>query len=176
MVEIYRSMKNLFILSIIVFLFPRPSFSQREGLNKSTYDFWLGTWDAEWKNADGSTGGGTNHVTKVLNGTVLEENFAITTGSQAGFLGKSLSVMDVNGKWHQAWVDNQGGYYNFIGEVIDEKKIFKTNLAETAGKKVIQRMVFYDIKKDSFTWDWESTQDGGEVWKLLWRIKYTRQN
>jgi hypothetical protein len=35
-------------------------------------------------------------------------------------------------------------------------------------------MVFYDIKKDSFTWDWEGTQDGGETWNLLWRINYTR--
>jgi hypothetical protein len=169
-------MKNLCILSIIVFLFPRPIFSQSVGLNKATYDFWLGKWDAEWKNADGTTGGGTNHITKVLNGTVLEENFAITTGSQAGFFGKSLSVMDADGRWHQAWVDNQGGYYDFVGEVIGDKRIFKTELVERGEKKIIQRMVFYNIENDSFTWDWEATQDGGDTWKLLWRIKYTRQD
>jgi hypothetical protein len=168
-------MKNLCILSIILFLIPGTSFAQNEGLNKSTYDFWIGRWDAAWKNADGTISNGTNHIFKVLDGAVLEENFAITTGTQAGFLGKSLSVMDVNGQWHQAWADNQGGYYDFVGEVNGEKKIFKTTLVETGGKRVIQRMVFYNIEVNSFTWNWESTQDGGDSWKLLWRIKYTRQ-
>lgn len=170
-----RFMKNFGILSIVLLLIPGPSIAQNAGLNKSTFDFWIGRWGAEWKNADGTIGKGTNHISKVLDGTVLEENFAITTGSQAGFLGKSLSVMDVNGQWHQAWADNQGGYYDFIGEVIGKKKIFKTKLVETGGNRIIQRMVFYEIEKDSFTWDWESTQDGGETWNLNWRIKYTRQ-
>ncbi len=31
-------------------------------------------------------------------------------------------------------------------------------------------MVFYDIKDDSFTCDWQGTQDGGTTWNLLWRI------
>ena len=111
----------------------------------------------------------------MLDETIIEENFSITEGAQAGFLGKSLSVMDPNNQWHQAWVDNQGGYYDFIGEVLDEKKVFKTKLIEKDGKEIIQRMVFYEIKKDSFTWDWEGTQDGGDTWNLLWRINYTRQ-
>ena len=111
----------------------------------------------------------------MLGGTVIEENFVISGGAQAGFLGKSISVLDVNGNWHQAWTDNQGGYFDFIGEVIGKKKIFKTKQVERDGKKIIQRMVFYNIKEDSFMWDWEGTQDGGENWNLLWRINYTRQ-
>ena len=156
-------------------LLPVLLIAQGNHMDSSTYDFWVGKWDAQWQNANGSTGSGTNHVFKVLDGTVLEENFAITGGAQAGFLGKSISVMDANNRWHQAWADNQGGYYDFIGEVQGDKKIFKTRLVEKDGKKILQRMVFYDIKKDSFTWDWEGTQDGGETWKLLWRINYTRQ-
>ena len=168
-------MKKILILAIAVFLFPITLLAQSTQLDKSTYDFWVGKWDAEWQNADGSTSRGTNNVIKVLDGTVVEENFAITTGPQAGFLGKSLSVMDANSKWHQAWTDNQGGYYDFVGEVIGDKKIFKTKLVERDGKKIIQRMVFYNIKKDAFSWDWEGTRDGGETWNLLWRISYSRQ-
>jgi len=168
-------MQYLSAIAIIFLLLPNQLLAQNEGLNKSTYNFWLGKWDAEWQNADGTTSKGTNYVFKVLDGTVLEENFAITTGTQAGFLGKSLSVMGANGQWHQAWTDNQGGYYDFVGEVIGEMKIFKTEPVESAGKQIIQRMVFYNIEKDAFTWDWESTQNGGETWKLNWRIKYTRQ-
>jgi hypothetical protein len=152
-------------------------FAQSTGLDMATYDFWLGNWDANWKNADGSTGSGSNHVFKVLDGTVIEENFKISDGAQAGFLGMSISVFDSNRKiWHQAWADNQGGYFDFIGEVVGDKKIFKTKVVERDGNKIIQRMVFYDIKKDSFSWDWEATKDGGVTWNLQWRISYTRQD
>ena len=156
-------------------LFASLTMAQNDQLDSASYDFWVGKWDANWKNANGTTGSGTNHIFKVLDGTVLEENFTITEGAQAGFLGKSLSVMDASKQWHQAWADNQGGYFDFTGEVIGVKKIFKTKLVERDGKKIIQRMVFYDIKEDSFTWDWEGTKNGGDTWNLLWRINYTRQ-
>ena len=168
-------MKKLLSILFAICLFASMADAQSDQLDSATYDFWVGKWNANWENANGTTGSGTNHIFKVLDGTVIEENFAITEGAQAGFLGKSISVMDANNQWHQAWADNQGGYFDFTGKVIGEKKIFKTKLVEKDGKKIIQRMVFYDIKKDSFTWDWEGTQDGGETWKLLWRINYTRQ-
>jgi len=169
-------MKKALNILIAFSLLPILLVAQGNQMDSSTYDFWVGKWDAQWQNANGSIGSGTNHVFKVLDGTVLEENFAITAGAQAGFLGKSISVMDANNQWHQAWADNQGGYYDFIGDVQGDKHIFKTKLIEKDGKKIIQRMVFYDIKKESFTWDWEGTQDGGETLNLLWRINYTRQN
>jgi hypothetical protein len=37
-------------------------------------------------------------------------------------------------------------------------------------------MVFKNIKANAFTWDWESSVDGGETWKLNWRINYSRIN
>jgi hypothetical protein len=36
-------------------------------------------------------------------------------------------------------------------------------------------MVFYNIKADSFTWDWETSKDGGENFQLSWRISYQRK-
>ena len=168
-------MKKTLYLLIIICSFTSLVVAQNNQLDSASYDFWLGKWDAKWENANGTTGSGSNHVFKVLDGTVIEENFSITGGGQAGFLGKSISVMDTNGQWHQAWADNQGGYFDFTGEQLGEKKIFKTKLVERDGKKIIQRMVFYDIKEDSFLWDWEGTQDGGATWNLLWRINYTRQ-
>ena len=77
-------------------------------------------------------------------------------------------------EWHQAWADNQGGYFDFIGEIDGEKRIFKTSAKKIKDKIVVQRMVFYDIKEKSFTWDWESSNDGGKTWKLNWQIHYTK--
>ena len=163
------------ILFILLFSITSFTSAQEVNLNNETFDFWVGQWKAEWKQADGSVGTGTNTITKVLDEAVIEENFEITGGTQAGFKGKSLSVFNPNtATWHQAWVDNQNGYINFVGEVDRERKIFRTLPVEKDGSISIQRMVFYDIKDNSFTWDWEGTKDGGKNWTLLWRIHYTR--
>ena len=165
-------MKKLILL--LLFL-PALVMAQDNRINENTYDFWLGKWQADWTNADGSTGSGTNHIFKVLDNKVLEENFTITSGNQAGFKGKSLSVFNPTTKvWHQAWADNQGGYFDFYGSVDGDKKMFSTQPKQQNGKNVQQRMVFYDISHEKFTWDWESTTDGGKTWNLLWRINYTR--
>jgi hypothetical protein len=34
-------------------------------------------------------------------------------------------------------------------------------------------MVFRDVARDSFTWDWERQTDVG--WQLLWRLQYRRR-
>ena len=173
MISITINMKNILLFLILLPVFAN---AQKTSLNKSTYDFWLGKWNAEWVDANGNPGKGTNHIFKVLDGAVLEENFEITEGVQAGFKGKSLSVFNpASGTWHQAWTDNQGGYFNFNGEVMGDRKIFKTEPVKMRGNTLQQRMVFYNIQKDRFTWDWESTKNGGKTWNLLWRINYTRQ-
>ncbi len=136
------------------------------------FDFWVGDWNAKWKTATGGEGRGRNVITKILDGAVLEEQFeAEGTEKAPGLKGRSLSVRHKgSGVWKQSWADNQGGFYAFTAQVDGEKKMFVT-----AGSDKVQRMVFYDIKKDSFTWDWESTTDGGKTWQRLWRIEYTRR-
>ena len=107
--------------------------------------------------------------------TCAHPSFDTNAGKITGFKGMSVSTFNPTSKqWHQAWVDNQGGYYDFIGEVIGEKRIFKTKPVQKDGKTYIQRMVFYDIQQNAFTWDWESSEDGGRTWKLNWRIDYKR--
>ena len=110
---------------------------------------------------------------KTLDGKVLQEHF---NDPSTGFKGTSISVFNPNTKvWHQAWADNQGGYFNFIGETSGDKKIFKTLPVERNGKTIVLRMVFYNITDKAMTWDWESSTDGGTTWNLNWRIEYTRK-
>ena len=137
------------------------------------FDFWVGEWDATWDKQDGTKGKGVNIIMKTLDGIVIQENFE---DLQTGFKGTSISVFNPrNNSWHQAWADNQGGYFDFIGDFDGEKKIFKTKMRKVNGKDFIQRMVFYDFKPDSFSWDWETSTDGGETWTLNWRIWYTKK-
>lgn len=150
------------------------SFKLTELDSSEYFNFWEGKWNATWPEGD-KQGKGTNELTWIMGGKVLQEDFHILEGQSKGFIGGSLSVYQPQTKtWRQAWADNQGGYIDLIGDFDGDKRIFKTHPREVNGKTVVQRMVFYDIKKDSFMWDWELSNDGGETWNLSWRINYTR--
>lgn len=139
------------------------------------FDFWLGSWELSWEDADGTIGQGTNHIEKVLDDKVIKENFEAHSGAYKGFIGKSYSVYNSDtDEWKQTWVDNEGGYLDFTGEFDGDKRIFKRKGVNPQGKKILQRMVFYDITSNSMTWDWEISEDNGETWQLRWRIFYER--
>lgn len=164
---------SLFLLTLILF-----TTVQAQDLPddpRSYYDFWVGEWELTWTDQNGQEGTGTNHIEKIMDGTVIQEHFEASTGQLAGFKGSSLSVYNPNTGWHQAWADNTGGYLNMQGSTDGNKRIFQTGERQTPNGKVISRMVFYNITDDSLTWDWESSSDKGESWTLNWRIHYIRR-
>jgi len=172
-----RAITLLTALSILLAI-PLSAFSQESAQNlepENYFDFWLGKWEVTWEEGD-SIGRGTNYIQKILDGNVIQENFRILEGQNAGFKGTSISVYQPRfDRWKQAWADNSGGYYDFTGKVDGEKRIFQTDILEREdGSRFTQRMVFYDITENSMTWDWESSADGGETWALNWRIFYER--
>ena len=165
------------VLLILFFTVTANAQVEPEELNPAEYfDFWIGKWEVSWDEGNGKTGRGTNVIEKTLDGKVIQENFQITEGGNAGFKGTSISVYQPKyERWKQAWVDNNGGYYDFTGKLDGDKRIFQTEVREQEdGSQFIQRMVFYGITKDSLTWDWESSKDGGKTWTMNWRIHYER--
>ena len=164
---------TLFTLALLAFM----NFSLQAQTGQE-FDFWVGKWDLKWDLGEGKVGRGVNHIVKTLDGKVIQENFEATdSGPMTGFKGTSISVFNPNTKvWHQAWADNQGGYFDFRGEIDGDKRIFKTKPLVNKDQNLVMRMVFYDISEDAFTWDWERSQDGGETWTLAWRINYTRSS
>jgi len=165
--------KLLLFISLLIYVAQTVVEAQSEP--EQWFDFWIGKWQVSWEQADGKMGGGTNTIEKILDDKVIQEHFVATEGNMAGFKGTSISVYSARGgSWHQAWADNQGGYFDFIGEKDGARRIFKTKVRKVEDKEIVQRMVFYDIGPDRFTWDWELSEDGGASWKLSWRIFYQR--
>ncbi len=159
------------IIHVLILSIPFIVFTQE--MNKNTFDFWVGEWEVSWDKPDGTKGKGINRIVKILDTKVIQENFV---DPDTGFKGTSLSVYNPTKKeWHQAWADNQGGYFNFIGDMSQDGPVFKTKMIRQGDKKIIQKMTFKNISKDSFMWDWEGSNDGGKNWELLWRINYVRK-
>ena len=158
---------------IYLFIFGFSSMAFTQHIDHTSFDFWIGEWELEWQKGDGSTGHGTNTIVRILDGKVIQENFE---DPESGFKGMSLSVYNpTTKKWHQAWADNAGGYFDFTGSVFDGNPIFKTTAVQQGEKTIVQRMLFKNITKDRLVWDWEKTEDGGNHWTLQWSIQYTRK-
>jgi len=164
-----------FCLFTLIFIFSKAQNTIVHDTILTQYDFWIGEWEAAWDEEEGIKQYGTNSIARILGDKVLEENFKIHSGKNKGFVGQSYSVYHVpSGTWKQAWVDNQGGYFDFTGSNYGDRVYFSTSPVQKKKDVIIQRMVFYDIQDDSFTWDWELSKDGGDTWSLQWRIFYTR--
>ncbi len=134
-------------------------------------DFWVGDWSATWPGKPGQAEvRGTNTIRKILGDCVIEENFA-----GPGLEGKSVSTFNLrSGRWQQTWVDNGGGYLDFVGGTEGANFVFSREFT-ASGKKIMQRMVFKNIQQNSFDWSWEKSDDGGKSWTVLWPIHYVRK-
>jgi hypothetical protein len=138
------------------------------------FDFWLGEWNCEWTDADGTLQTGTNKVEKILGSCVIKENFDGTPA--VNLIGKSYSVFDVREKlWKQTWVDNNGGYLDFTGG-FENGRMILSRTAKFGDKEFMQRMVWYDITADNFMWNWERSVDKGETWQVQWKLHYKRKS
>lgn len=139
------------------------------------FDFWLGEWNAKWHLKDGTEKSGSNHVVNLFEGCVIEENFNGNPGNELE--GKSFSVYNPAEKiWKQTWVDNYGGYLDFKGKFEGGKMILSRMAFTSKGDTLQQRMVYYNISKNNFDWNWEISKDAGKTWDLKWKIHYTRKS
>lgn len=174
-------MKKRYFTSHLLFFFCLLNFNvfatDEPPAPENYFDFWLGEWDLKWYHEDGSVSTGYNHIVRILDGKVIQENFAsYSEKEEVPLKGMSLSVYNPRSQsWHQAWTDNQGSYFNFTGEVEGDKRIFSTEQRTKEGTSVMLRMVFSEIKEDSLLWTWEASEDKGENWQRLWRIHYQRR-
>jgi hypothetical protein len=171
----FMRLLSLLLLSCLSFrsLSQTPNQKPCSAPETSQFDFWVGDWELTWSD----TLHGTNHVEKLFGNCTVHENFK---DPKTNFLGQSWSVYNANYKqWQQTWVDNQGGYISLTGGIVGDSLILTTAertvpASISATGKMTNRMVYYNIKQDSFDWSWEASTNGGKTWKQNWLIHYKR--
>jgi hypothetical protein len=134
------------------------------------FDFWLGTWDVRW----GPNGQerGRNVITRSFGGRVIQEDFDGRPGIE--LVGMSMTVFDEHRElWRQTWVDDDGNYFALEGNVVGDEMVLLCD-RHNGPLDTVYRMRWLDITRDTLTWVWERSSDGGASFDELWRLAYAR--
>lgn len=143
-------------------------------------DFWVGDWDLEFTNPDGSIGKAENRITRDDFGAcVITERFRQPGGGPGGadYIGGSYSIYDQQTKsWRQMWVDNGGNIFDLRGgPVAGQRHSFELVNVEPRGPNAdTMRMIWQDVTPDSLVWRWQRREPDGS-WSDRWVLRYRRK-
>ncbi|MEO6526735.1 MAG: hypothetical protein ABIP93_08945 [Gemmatimonadaceae bacterium] len=139
------------------------------------FDFWIGQWDVTpWALATplASQQIGFNDVHPILEHCVVFENWRAAGGGE----GKSFNYYDTNlKKWRQVWMADSGGPLDYTGEYRDGAMRFTGWTLDAKGKRVEQKLTFFNIAPDTVRQLFEASSDGGKSWASTFDGRYVRR-
>ena len=122
------------------------------------FDFWIG----EWEVTAGDKLAGHNSIQPILGGCVLQETWSGAGGSA----GSSFNFYDPQAKkWRQLWVWRNGTTLELEGDYTDGKMTLEGESVDPKGKKVRNRITWYDNADGSVRQNWEVQTAGETTWK-----------
>lgn len=153
---------------LLVFLFLSTSLLAQDNSTKSCaccteahrqFDFWLG----DWKAYAGDQFAGSNHIIMMQDSCIIQENW---TSGKGAYTGTSYNYYNAQTKkWHQTWIDNQGGSLELSGGIVDGKMVLKSEtLTNAEGKEYVNRITWTPNADGTVRQHWEVTTDEGKSW------------
>ena len=132
------------------------------------FDFWLGEWDVY---AKGKLVG-HNHITAILGGCVLLEQY----DTPSGYEGKSINRYDPRTeRWEQTWVDNQGGVLRIAGRFVDGQMVLEGKAERSAGT-ILDRITWTPNEDGTVRQFWEQSADDGATWTTAFDGLYKKKS
>lgn len=134
------------------------------------FDFWLGEWDV-------SAGGkpvGRNRIESVLNGCALVEHWE----GAGGGTGTSLNAYAVGDRrWHQTWVDGQGGRLALSGgwDEATKRMALSGTVPDRDGTPVRHELSWEPRPDGTVRQYWRASRDGGATWRDVFDGVYRRR-
>jgi len=130
------------------------------------FDFWIGDWDVAAASAPRTVS--RNRITLINDGCTLREEYT----TPQGYVGTSLNFYDARSKrWHQTWIDNQGGALYLQGGLKGSEMVLETD----SDPEQIQRITWTPLPDGRVRQHWQSTTDGGKTWSTAFDGHYTRR-
>jgi hypothetical protein len=133
------------------------------------FDFWVGEWDV--KSPEGSPAGKSSIT--VENGDCwIHEHW---TGGIAG-KGESFNFYNpTTKKWHQTWVDDQGGVAEFEGDFRDGAMRLEGYRQGTANNRIPAKLTFTPNPDGTVRQLGENSMDGGTTWTVIYDLTYVKR-
>ncbi|MDT7602231.1 MAG: hypothetical protein QOF61_228 [Acidobacteriota bacterium] len=130
------------------------------------FDFWIGEWDVFVQERKV----GTSNTKVLQNGCIIEENWATPLQTAQSF----NFYNPVTKKWHQSYMDSNGGNYMMDGEYRDGALRFEGFIYSPQGQVPV-RMTFYNLEPGKMRQTSETSTDGGKTWTQGWDGLYVRR-
>jgi hypothetical protein len=141
------------------------------------FDFWIGDWDVTPFQAPPGPRVpllGTNRIEAILEHCVLMENWS--GGGPAPSAGKSMNYYDISRRqWRQIWVADGGGSLDYAGGFRDGAMRFEGWALAPNGSRVLQKLTFFPIHRDTVRQLFETSADSGRTWQPGFDGRYTRR-
>lgn len=125
------------------------------------FDFWLGDWETYKPGTD--TLLGTNHIVLLQDSCIIQENW---TSANPAYTGTSYNFYNPQtGKWHQTWIDNQGGSLLLSGKLEGESMVLYSETMTSKNGAPYQNRITWTPRPDgSVRQHWEVSKDDGKTW------------
>lgn len=140
-------------------------------------DFWIGDWNVTPWQAPASSNPpllGTNRIEPILEHCVLMENWQGGGPMPSG--GKSMNFWDTNRrKWRQVWVADGGGSLDYEGAFVDGAMRFEGWTLAPNGSRILQKLTFFPISRDTVRQLFETSADSGKTWQPGFDGRYVRK-
>jgi hypothetical protein len=141
------------------------------------FDFWIGDWDVTpFQMAPGPNLPlmGTNRIELELEQCMIVESW--TGGGPGGGQGKSINFWDTNrNKWRQIWVADGGSSLDYEGEFRDGAMHFEGWTLAPNGARVLQKLTFFAIHRDTVRQLFQTSTDSGRTWRAGFDGRYVRR-
>lgn len=135
------------------------------------FDFWIGDWDVF--RPDGKLAG-TNRIERLYD-CGLHEHWS---GAGGKVLGQSLNRWDKDrDRWHQTWVDSQGGILLLEGAFRDGAMTLDDATAPGRPANAPVNEIRWTAQPDGSVHQlWRTSSDGGRTWAIAFDGRYVRSS
>jgi hypothetical protein len=124
------------------------------------FDFWVGEWTVTMPSRQGWSA--QSVISRHNDGCSIHEAYH----AAGGYRGSSINFFDqTDQKWHQTWIDNQGGALYLQGGPIEGGMV----LSDPGN-----RITWIALDDGRVRQHWESTTDGGATWTTAFDGYYAR--
>lgn len=134
------------------------------------FDFWVGEWNVR---APEGSPAGQSSITVENGDCWIHEHWV------SAVMGKGESFNFYNPttkKWHQTWVDDQGGIAEFDGEFRDGAMRMEGYRQGMANDRIPARLTLTPQQDGTVRQLGENSTDGGKTWTVLYDFVYARKD